>query len=69
MTTGGRIITIGSCNAERMPFTGGSVYPMSKAARVGMVKGVVRDLGARGITINKDQAGPVDTDLNPATGG
>lgn len=66
MQTGGRIITIGSCNAERMPFTGGSVYAMSKAALVGLVKGVARDLGPRGITVNNVQPGPVDTDLNPA---
>jgi 3-oxoacyl-[acyl-carrier protein] reductase len=68
MAAGGRIITIGSCNAERMPFTGGSVYAMSKAALVGMVKGLARDLGPRGITINNVQPGPVDTDLNPAAG-
>jgi len=64
---GGRIITIGSCNAERMPFTGGGVYAMSKAALVGLVKGLARDLGPRGITINNVQPGPVDTDMNPAT--
>ncbi len=68
MKSGGRIITIGSCNAERMPFVGGSVYAMSKAALVGLVKGLARDLGERGITINNVQPGPVDTDLNPATG-
>jgi 3-oxoacyl-[acyl-carrier protein] reductase len=34
MQTGGRIITIGSCNADRMPFGGGAVYAMSKAALV-----------------------------------
>jgi 3-oxoacyl-[acyl-carrier protein] reductase len=68
MKTGGRIINIGSCNAERMPFAGGSVYAMSKAALVGLVKGLSRDLGPRGITINNVQPGPVDTDLNPATG-
>lgn len=67
MQAGGRIITIGSCNAERMPFVGGSVYAMSKAALVGMVKGLARDLGPRGITINNVQPGPVDTDMNPAT--
>jgi len=66
MQTGGRIVTIGSCNAERMPFSGGSVYAMSKAALVGLVKGLARDLGPRGITINNVQPGPVDTDLNPA---
>ena len=67
MKTGGRIITIGSCNAERMPFAGGAVYAMSKAALVGLVKGLARDLGPRGITINNIQPGPVDTDMNPAT--
>jgi 3-oxoacyl-[acyl-carrier protein] reductase len=68
MKTGGRVITIGSCNAERVPCVGGSVYAMSKAALVGLVKGLARDLGERGITINNVQPGPTDTDLNPATG-
>lgn len=68
MKTGGRIITIGSCNADRMPFVGGSVYAMGKAALVGLVKGLARDLGERGITINNVQPGQVNTDLNPATG-
>lgn len=67
MQAGGRIITIGSCNAERMPIAGGGVYAMSKAALVGLVKGLARDLGPRGITINNVQPGPVDTDMNPAT--
>jgi len=67
MRSGGRIVNIGSCNAERMPFTGGGVYAMSKAALVGLVKGLARDLGPRGITINNVQPGPVDTDMNPAT--
>ena len=67
MRAGGRIVNIGSCNAERMPFTGGGVYAMSKAALVGLVKGLARDLGPRGITINNVQPGPVDTDMNPAT--
>ncbi len=66
MRTGGRIITIGSCNAERMPFGGGAVYAMSKAAIVGLVKGLARDLGPRGITINNIQPGPTATDMNPA---
>jgi len=67
MKSGGRIITIGSCNAERVPFAGGAVYAMSKAALVGMVKGLARDLGPRGITINNVQPGPVETDMNPST--
>ncbi|TCO81701.1 3-oxoacyl-[acyl-carrier protein] reductase [Plasticicumulans lactativorans] len=68
MGAGGRIITIGSTNAERMPFAGGAVYAMSKAAIVGLTKGLARDLGARGITVNNVQPGPVDTDMNPAEG-
>ncbi|MDA7087148.1 3-oxoacyl-ACP reductase FabG [Pseudomonas sp. SA3-5] len=65
MTAGGRIITIGSTNAERMPFAGGSVYAMSKSAIVGLTRGMARDLGPRGITVNNVQPGPVDTDMNP----
>ena len=68
MGAGGRVITIGSCNAERMPFQGGSVYAMTKAALVGLVKGLARDLGPRGITVNNVEPGPVDTDMNPASG-
>ncbi len=66
MQSGGRIINIGSCNAERVPNTGMAVYAMSKAALVGMVKGLARDLGRRGITINNVQPGPVETDMNPS---
>jgi 3-oxoacyl-[acyl-carrier protein] reductase len=68
MTDGGRIITIGSTNADRMPFPGGAVYAMSKAAIAGLTRGLARDLGPRGITVNNVQPGPVDTDMNPATG-
>jgi len=68
MGQGGRIITIGSVNADRMPFTGGSVYAMSKAAVAGLTRGLARDLGPRGITVNNVQPGPVDTDLNPDDG-
>jgi len=68
MGKGGRIINIGSTNAERMPFAGGGVYAMSKSALVGLTKGLARDLGPRGITINNVQPGPVDTDMNPASG-
>jgi len=68
MKEGGRIITIGSTNADRMPFAGGSVYAMSKAAVAGLTRGMARDLGPRGITVNTVQPGPVDTDMNPASG-
>jgi 3-oxoacyl-[acyl-carrier protein] reductase len=68
MGEGGRIITIGSTNAERMPFPGGAVYAMTKAAVAGLTRGLSRDLGPRGITVNTVQPGPIDTDLNPADG-
>lgn len=68
MPDGGRIIHIGSTNAERMPFAGGSVYALTKGALASFTKGLARDLGPRSITVNNIQPGPVDTDLNPATG-
>lgn len=68
MKNGGRIINIGSTNADRMPFAGGGVYAMSKSALQGLVKGLARDLGARGITVNNVQPGPIDTEMNPASG-
>ncbi len=64
----GRIITIGSTNADRIPFAGAAVYAMSKAAVAGLTRGLARDLGPRGITVNNVQPGPIDTDMNPASG-
>ncbi|MCC5633251.1 3-oxoacyl-ACP reductase FabG [Nostoc sphaeroides CHAB 2801] len=68
MKEGGRIINIGSTNAERMPFPGGSIYAMSKSALQGLVKGLAQDLGPRGITINNVQPGPIATEMNPPEG-
>jgi 3-oxoacyl-[acyl-carrier protein] reductase len=68
MSDGGRIINIGSTNAQRMPFAGGAAYAMSKSALVGLVKGLARDLGPRGITVNNVAPGPVDTEMNPEAG-
>ena len=68
MPSGSRIINISSCNADRMPFAGGSIYAMSKSALTGLVKGLSRDLGPRGITINNIQPGPVATEMNPEDG-
>jgi 3-oxoacyl-[acyl-carrier protein] reductase len=68
MTSGGRIIMIGSVNAERMPFEGGSLYAMTKAAVAGLTRGLARDLGPRGITVNNVQPGPVATEMNPDEG-
>ena len=68
MNDGGRIITIGSVNSDAMPFAGGAVYALTKGAVASFTRGLARDLGARGITANTIQPGPVDTDMNPATG-
>ncbi|MBL1097853.1 SDR family oxidoreductase [Streptomyces coffeae] len=65
---GGRVITIGSVNADRVPFPGGSVYAMTKAAVAGLTRGLARELGPRGITVNNVQPGPTDTEANPADG-
>ena len=68
MPDGGRIITIGSVNSDRMPFQGGSVYALTKGAVASFTKGLARDLGERRITVNNIQPGPVDTEANPASG-
>jgi len=68
MPDGGRIIHIGSVNSDRMPFVGGSIYALTKGAIFSFTKGLARDLGARNITVNNIQPGPVDTDANPASG-
>ena len=68
MGEGGRVITIGSINADRMPFPGGAAYGATKAAVQGLTRGWARDLGPRGITVNVVQPGPVDTELNPKDG-
>jgi NAD(P)-dependent dehydrogenase (short-subunit alcohol dehydrogenase family) len=68
MNKGGRIINIGSCLAEHVPGPGLTLYSMTKAALVGFTKGLARDLGPRGITVNNIEPGPIDTDMNPATG-
>ena len=68
MKTGGRVIMIGSINSDFMPFAGGSVYALTKAAVAGFTRGLARELGPKGITVNNIQPGPVDTDMNPADG-
>lgn len=68
MPDGGRIVVIGSVNGDRIPFPGLSAYAMSKSALQGMARGLARDFGPRGITVNVVQPGPIDTDLNPAEG-
>jgi len=68
MPDGGRIIVIGSVNGDRMPVPGMASYALSKSALQGMARGLARDFGSRGITINVVQPGPIDTDANPEDG-
>ncbi|MCX4638091.1 3-oxoacyl-ACP reductase FabG [Streptomyces platensis] len=68
LTEGGRIISIGSCMAERVAFPGGTLYATSKAALTGLTKTLAKELGPRGITANLVHPGPIDTDMNPADG-
>nr|WP_305021766.1 3-oxoacyl-ACP reductase family protein [Myxococcus sp. AB036A] len=68
MPQGGRIISIGSCFAQRVPYGGVTLYSMSKSALIGLTKGLAREVGERGITVNVIDPGSTDTDMNPATG-
>ncbi|MET0255998.1 MAG: SDR family oxidoreductase [Luteibacter sp.] len=65
---GGRIITIGSALGERVPFPGITTYAMSKAALTSFTRGLSRELGPAGITVNLVQPGATNTDANPAEG-
>jgi len=68
MPEGGRIIVIGSVNGDRMPLPGMAAYALTKSALQGMARGLARDFGPSGITINIVQPGPIDTDANPEDG-
>lgn len=65
MGAGGRIVNIGSINSEYVPYGGGGLYVMTKAAVAGWTQALARDLGPRGITINNVMPGPTNTDMNP----
>jgi 3-oxoacyl-[acyl-carrier protein] reductase len=68
MKTGGRIIMIGSCVGERTLTPGLAAYSATKGAVKMFTQGLAREVGARGITVNNVQPGPIDTELNPASG-
>ncbi len=68
LRTGGRIITIGSSLAERVPFPGATVYAMTKSALLSFTRGLSRELGPQNITANLVQPGPINTEMNPADG-
>jgi 3-oxoacyl-[acyl-carrier protein] reductase len=68
MKAGGRIIMIGSCVGERMLTPGLAPYSATKGAVKMFTQGLSREVGPRGITVNNVQPGPIDTELNPASG-
>jgi 3-oxoacyl-[acyl-carrier protein] reductase len=68
MKAGGRIIMIGSVLGERVLIPDMAPYSATKGAVKMLTQGLARELGARGITVNNVQPGPIDTDLNPASG-
>ncbi len=68
MKSGGRIIMIGSCVGERVMTPGLVPYSATKGAVKMFSQGLSREVGSRGITVNNIQPGPIDTDLNPASG-
>ncbi len=65
---GGRIISIGSFFADRVPAAALGVYSASKSALVAFTKGLARELGPKEVTVNLVQPGSIDTDMNPAHG-
>ena len=68
MKRGGRIIMIGSAVGERVLTPGLVPYSATKGAVKIFTQALSREVGGRGITVNNVQPGPIDTDLNPATG-
>lgn len=68
LADGGRIISIGSTLAERVPFGGSTIYAMTKSALLAFTRGLAHEVGPRGITVNLVQPGSIDTDMNPASG-
>lgn len=66
---GGRIISIGSLFADRVPVGAGiSVYAMTKSALTAFTQGLARELGPRDITVNVVHPGNIDTEMNPVSG-
>jgi 3-oxoacyl-[acyl-carrier protein] reductase len=68
MNDNGRIIMIGSCVGERNLTPGLAAYAATKGAVKMFAQSLSREVGNRGITVNNVQPGPIDTDLNPASG-
>jgi len=68
MKAGARIINISSILGERACDPNLSVYVGSKFAVSGLTRAWAKDLGPKGILVNAVMPGPIDTDMNPASG-
>lgn len=64
MSQGASIINVGSVVADRAGFPGTTLYAASKGAIQAMTRGLARDLGPKGITVNNVQPGPIVTDMS-----
>jgi 3-oxoacyl-[acyl-carrier protein] reductase len=64
----GRIINVGSALGEAAPLSGVTLYIATKFALHGFTRGLSRELGPLGITVNGIQPGPIDTDLGTKPG-
>jgi 3-oxoacyl-[acyl-carrier protein] reductase len=64
----GRIINVGSAFGEAAPLPGVTLYIASKFAIRGFTRGLSRELGKYGVTVNAVQPGPIDTELAPQPG-
>jgi len=68
LVKGGRIITIGSYVADRVPTPILSAYAATKSALAAFTKVLARELGPKEVTVNLVPPGSIDTDIFPANG-
>jgi 3-oxoacyl-[acyl-carrier protein] reductase len=68
MKNGGRIVFVSSNIADHAALPMTSLYSMAKSGLDGLCKGMARDLGPKGITVNTVHPGPINTDANPENG-
>lgn len=68
LPAGGRIIFISSNIADYAALPTTAFYAMVKSGLDGLCKGMARDLGAKGITVNSVHPGPINTDANSEGG-
>lgn len=68
---GGRIINFSSAGFLRGPLQGSHTYVASKGGVIGLTRGLAREYGSHGITVNTVMPGSIDTpmqrDHNPAS--